>query len=502
MKRLVWIFLVFSTIPSVAQRFLPDSLHARFNHLPQDSVYVDGLNKLASSYLKTSPNVARSVASHVMDVALNIKYTRGYARALTLMGNSYWYEGIYEFAQNYYLLAARQYQNINDSIGLGQTYNNIGEVYKKLNENDKALEYLLRSRELKKRDSSTTAITLYNIGELYIKLGQLEKARTYIRESFAFSTREKNERVIAYNYWSFAAIKVRENDLKGALEDYIRAEKIWDRTGETRSLIQTYQDMAEVHRLLQQYDSAEFYLRKAINLAGRIKVADLQVRNFERFARLDSLRGNYSRAFFYLTKHNLLKDSVYNLLKAEQIARLQTIYETETREKENQELRTEKQLRDSQLALQRTTLIAISIVLLLAGVVSWILYRQRKKIAFQKEAIEIQATALQKLNDELQNFNKTLEARIEERTLQLTVQNTRLAEFTFINAHKLRAPVASILGLINLLHEVDECEKEEILGHLRKCSEELDTTIRAVSRNLEDAIVKEGKYSSIEKPAR
>ena len=473
------------------QDFLPDSLREKFTGIPHDSNYINRLNQSASDYLRTNPNTTRAIASISLEEAPKIKYIRGYARALTLMGNSYWYEGIYEFAQNYYLLAARQYQSINDSIGLGQTYNNIGEVYKKLNEFDKALPYLLKSTELKKKDTATRAITLYNIGELYMRLNKIEEAKKYIDESFEFAWAEGNKRVVAFDYWTLGAIKKKEKDYKSAISFYENSEKLWESLGETRSLIQTYQDMAEIYREQKKYDEAEKYLKKAMQLASRIKVPDLQVNNYLRFAKLDSVRGNYGRALYFLSRHNSLKDSVYNLLKAEQIARLQTIYETETREQENQQLRSDKELKDSQLRAQKITLAAITSGLVLAGILAWLLYRQRKKIALQKTAIEMQAVALLKLNEELQELNKNLEARIDERSFQLTLQNQRLAEYTFINAHKLRGPVASILGLINLVHQVKPHERESILAHLQTCGDQLDSIIREVSHNLEAAIVKE-----------
>lgn len=489
------LFLIFTLTASslVAQKHLPDSIKNKFEGIAQDSNYVNSLNQAATIYLRTNPHASRMVSAYTLEVSSNIKYTRGYARALTIIGNSYWFEGIYEFAQNYYLLAARQYQSIQDSIGLGQTFNNIGEVYKKLNEYDKALEYLLKSAELKKNDSTTYALTLYNIGELYIALNQIDLAKKYIHDSFEYARRENNKRVIAFNYWSLASIKLKEKDYKGALDYYFDAEKIWKETGEPRSLIQTYQDVAEVYREKGDLETAELYLKKAIALASRVKVADLQVNNYLRYARLDSLRGNYARALIHLSRHNNLKDSVYNLLKAEQIARLQTIYETEGREQENQQLRGERELKNAELATQRITLIAISTILFIAGILALILYRQRKKIFFQKQAIEVQATALLKLNEALQSLNKTLEIRIDERTTQLTVQNQRLTEYIFINAHKLRAPVASILGLISLLNQKNPAEYETILAHLKTCGEQLDKIINEVSRNLEDAIVNDSQ---------
>ena len=58
-----------------------------------------------------------------------------------------------------------------------------------------------------------------------------------------------------------------------------------------------------------------------------------------------------------------------------------------------------------------------------------------------------------------------------------------------MNAHKLRAPVASILGLINLFQHAGPSEQKIILNYLRTCGEQLDSTIRAINRNLEDSIV-------------
>jgi tetratricopeptide (TPR) repeat protein len=483
--------ILFSVSNLAGQDFLPDSLQKEFAGLREDSLYIDKLNVKASEYLRTNPNVTRSITAYTLQVAPKIKYNRGYARALTVMGNAYWYEGIYEFAQNYYLLAARQYQAINDSVGLGQTFNNIGEVYKKLKEYDLALDYLLKSKELKKKDLSTRAITLYNIGELYLRTDNISEAKKNIDESLALATAENNQRVIAFDYWSLGELQRRKKNYTAALEFYLSSEKIWNSLGEIRSLIQTYQEIAEIQTEIKNYDEAEKFLKHSMQLASQIKVADLQVNNYLRLSKLDSIRGNYGRALVYLSRHNLLKDSVYNLLKAEQIARLQTIYQTETRERENHELRTEKELKDSQLSTQRITLTAITAVLIMAGILAWFMYQQRKKIILQKEAIEMQAVALLKLNEELQELNKNLEARIYERTSQLTVQNQRLTEYTFINAHKLRAPVASILGLINLLNQVNPEERDSILVHLRTCGEQLDNIIHEVSRNLEGAIVRE-----------
>ena len=138
--------------------------------------------------------------------------------------------------------------------------------------------------------------------------------------------------------------------------------------------------------------------------------------------------------------------------------------------------------------------------LLLVVVLAIMLFRQHKEIlganknlqikneeiSFQKNAIESQAEALLKLNEELHDLNRSLEGRINERTKQLFLQNKKLAEYAFINAHKLRAPIASILGLIDLFSKADVSEQQLILDHLKTCGEDLDNTIRNINATLEE----------------
>lgn len=485
---------------------LPDSIQRRFENVKRDSNFVVQLNSLATNYLKTSPATSRRIATYSIELSSDLKFTRGYARALTVLGNSYWYEGTYEFAQNYYLLAARQYNTIGDSVGLSQVYNNIGEVNKRLGEYKVARDYLIRSMELKKQDS-TRAITLYNLGELYIATKEYDKATTYIRESLTLAKERNDERVMAYDYWSIARIKADQGFDEEAFSNFKLAENLWIKLGETRSLIQTYQDVAYAYRIRGEFIKAEDYLKKASELASDIDVPDLRITTYLEQSKLDSAKGNYERALYYLSRHNTLKDSVYNLLKIEQIARVQAIYETEMHERENRELRVERELKESQLRSQKLLLVAGAAGLLVAGgLVSMLIFQRRKilkanqdlkgkneEINVQKTAIEGQAAALLKLNEALQDLNRSLEGRIDERSRQLIMQNQKLAEYTFINAHKLRAPVASVLGLIQLIEHAESHERDTIVAHLKTCANQLDQIIREISHDLEGAMVSEKK---------
>jgi tetratricopeptide (TPR) repeat protein len=270
-----WWFLVLPfcwATNGYSQTSLPDSIARNFQNIPRDSAYIIQLNKLATDYLRTNPPLSRRIATHAIELAPEIKYVKGHARSLTIIGNSYWYEGVFEFALNYYLMSARQSESIHDNIGLGQTYNNIGEVYKKMGDYKKALDFLKLSSELKKNDTQTHAITLYNIGELYIFLNDMPMASRYIEESLSVAIRNNDRRVIGYAYAGLGLISFKQEKFQEAMDYFVRAEKIWKEIGEMRQLIQSYLHIADVYRELKQFDRAEKYLSLSMEMASLIRV--------------------------------------------------------------------------------------------------------------------------------------------------------------------------------------------------------------------------------------
>src|SRR5678815_2790780 len=79
-----------------AQTSLPDSIQQELGIISHDSSYIIKLNNLANNYLKVNPTLSRRIATHATELAPEIKYVKGYARSLVLIGNTYWIEGVYE----------------------------------------------------------------------------------------------------------------------------------------------------------------------------------------------------------------------------------------------------------------------------------------------------------------------------------------------------------------------------------------------------------------------
>jgi signal transduction histidine kinase len=92
---------------------------------------------------------------------------------------------------------------------------------------------------------------------------------------------------------------------------------------------------------------------------------------------------------------------------------------------------------------------------------------------------------LKRINDENDRIKSNLEKLVREETNQILKKNERLRKYAFINSHKIRAPLARILGLIQVIN----LEQHEVINHeafkkLNDSSAELDEVIRDINRML------------------
>lgn len=88
-------------------------------------------------------------------------------------------------------------------------------------------------------------------------------------------------------------------------------------------------------------------------------------------------------------------------------------------------------------------------------------------------------------NRELAHANETLEEAVRQRTAELKKQNTQLTEYAFINSHLLRAPLARVLGLLQLIRLEDlPVRDKQLVEALFTSANELDTLVRNISEML------------------
>jgi light-regulated signal transduction histidine kinase (bacteriophytochrome) len=111
-----------------------------------------------------------------------------------------------------------------------------------------------------------------------------------------------------------------------------------------------------------------------------------------------------------------------------------------------------------------------------------------KEIQQKTEEIQAQNEEIMAQAEDIQGINENLEMLVKQRTAELEKKNKALEEYAFINAHKLRSPVASILGLVNLLAKSDQREDTKVIReHLQQSADKLDDVVRSITKAIEKA---------------
>jgi hypothetical protein len=113
-----------------------------------------------------------------------------------------------------------------------------------------------------------------------------------------------------------------------------------------------------------------------------------------------------------------------------------------------------------------------------------------KEVQTKNHELKAYGEELLASEEELKLINENLNMMVENRTQILAKQNEKLIQHAFINAHKVRSPLARILGLVNLIkHDFrSEGKENELVDKLHASACELNEVLTEVRVNLEKEI--------------
>lgn len=126
---------------------------------------------------------------------------------------------------------------------------------------------------------------------------------------------------------------------------------------------------------------------------------------------------------------------------------------------------------------------------------SFVLQKKNSELEEAHRSLEVKNVELMEANDEIliqaekiKDINDNLEYLVKKRTQELEKRNQQLEEYAHLNAHQLRAPICTTLGLYNLL-ENPEIRNEEIpiiLTKLKDTIKDLNRVTKEVTKVIND----------------
>lgn len=359
-----------------------------------------------------------------LTIYTEIDNKKGTANVLNNIGVIYVGVDEYDKALEYYLKSMRIYEEIGDTNGIATSLINTGTIYDALKNDEKALNNYKESLRLFRilGDSSGAAMCLNNMGNIYSDLKEYNKALQFYQDALEINQNLGNKFGVgnALLNIGYAYDDLENHDM--ALAYYMQALAIEQELGDKYGLAITLNNIGDLYRKIKIYDQSYEYLNRSLKISEEIKSKDMLKENYDCFSSLYSAKGDFKKALEYYKLYSGTKDSIFSDESSDKIADMQTKYDTEKKEKENELLRKEKEIQRATINRHKIIMLSIGLglclVLALAIVaVRAYLHKQKanRQLNEQKLQIEEQANKLRQANDrliELDHFKEAMTGMI------------------------------------------------------------------------------------------
>lgn len=468
-----------------------------------------------------------SVTTFLIDIGYYYTYKGNYERALK------------EFNRARFIAKKNNYKKL-----LAFVYTALGSVFLDLTAYDSSLQNHTKSLNLKKEfgDKKDIGFSLNNIGLVYYRVDDQERARSYFEQALD-NKLESGDTVSAIaTYINFGlsysesglkdTTKQSKSNFKKSIENFHKAKELAKKYNSHYRIGYSYNGLARVFLYMEEYDSAEYYLQYSLQESTKNKYKLLESSDYNIFAHISFHKKDYNEAINYLKKSQEilnvfddknrkknnyklfaeiyedmgLMDSAFHYQK-EFIAFKDSIFHDELAQN-IANVQITSIIADKDETISKSKFFSLFLLAILALSVALIIvifrsYAQTSKINRQLQAsqkkIEAQKENLQKKNTQLHdaqttiknqnevltNINVDLDKKVKERTAELNKSNLELEkavkdldQFIYKTSHDLRGPIATMQGIINLgvLDAIDD-KSREYFNTLHKVSTNLNNVL-------------------------
>lgn len=374
--------------------------------------------------------------------------------ALSNLGNLATDQGLFDKALNYFLQAIEKGEDKNP-IEISGIYLNVANLYNELDNNEKALEYAEKGLEIatsgKYEKGVIKAMSL--LGYIHKSIGNLEQSKNYTLQGYEIAERVGD--VPEMSQLSADLCLFFENT--GQLDSMIfygeKARKLLEGLDAPERKIQIFRVLGMAYTKSNQLPKAAGYLKKADMLLDTFDYASVKLELEREWYQFYKKSGKPAEALSKFENLYNLRDSVTNIKRTEQMAEMQTKYETEKKELENKNLLAKNDLIAGQ---NRQFKIGAGILGAMLCLLSYFFFQLRKT-----------GKQLADQNQQLTNLNATKD------------------KFFGIIAHDIRSPIGALTGIGE---QMDYYLKKDDKEKLTRLTERIESTAQKLTNLLDNLL--------------
>lgn len=388
--------------------------------------------KAAFKIILQKPDSAYSIAEHAL---LSAQHSGNKALAATAYRTRGWasfHKGNHNQAFSDLLESAELFRQLHDTLEEMHVYCNLGIAYSNLTKFTISAKYLFMADSLSKKLNNmyAAAEVKRQMGILYREQGQYKEAISYFTESMALFKAAKDtlhfsEAVgslcLGYMAMSLpdsslsilrenaslldalpaaypkATVQERYGDAYFALSRYDKALESYNKAYEIFVANDNKGDMAfeamnigKTYSQLKNYPQAESYLLTSYRIGDSLHITNYSFDAAQQLADLYKVIRDWPKAYQWLERKTVLQDSLQLTDQKEEIARLQTQYEAEKKDKEIALLKKDQELNHALMQRQKAFQYGDVLVVLLLLLIGILVINRSKTVQKARRVIELE----------------------------------------------------------------------------------------------------------------
>ncbi len=426
-----------------------------------DTTRIDLLISLCEELNSADPRQAFLFGREALDLSLEKKDLARTGRSYEALAYIYTMNAVFDKALEYSLKALTAFESLKDTARIAHCEDHIGVTYMLAREFSRASDYYHKALLLNKaiRNFPQIAENYMHMGVNYVQIDSVEKGLSYYTVSLllADSLNMQKEKVDLLNYIGYGYERLGKHE--DALKRFYKVLEFVGNPPDDYIRSTAMVNIARGYLHLKNYPAALKYGQDAYKLSRSKGFLQISCDAAKVLSDIYSAKDDYKESYGYFVLYKNLADSVMNLEKGNQLARIQTLYELGKKEQENAGLKIENV--QSQKSLKTRTLVIILFVTL-ALVLAFMLYLlnklNNKQLALNKKLAE-QGKELEDLNDQKDRF------------------------FSFV-AHNLKNPFNTIMGFAELMQRTDDQKDKHKPREYARLIYDLSSQVQKVLSNL------------------
>lgn len=340
----------------------------------------------------------------------------------------------HEASINFMLKALKEKELIGDTAGVSISLSGLASNYYELNNYHLALNYFEQTLALERLAGrgAGEANTLTNIGLCYVGLDNMDKGlKTYL-EAVSIYKNNNQEIEAATVYGNIGFIYLEQKEYEEALIYLKKSAKYHEHTKKVAALATVYGGLANLYTEQNDFDNALIYGKKALESALYTN-GKAQIMSAHSILAWSYYKNkNYQLAYDHFKISYDLKDTIFSTTSSEQIAEMQTKYDTEKKEAKNLLLVAEQKLDRAEIKQKNTQQnLLLLVMLLILFVVVYVVYSLQQKKKTNK--------LLLIKNDEIITHKEIIEEKNKDITDSINyaqrIQDAILPDLAVLNKH-------------------------------------------------------------------